>query len=207
MKKSGFQLVIAILFLLTIFLPVAVNAQKSAEPGPAFNYYIINDARTADNIFEFDLYLINTNPSKSFELASVQSGIFVNPEFCKGGKIAASIVEGSSELIEPQKPVGIIFAQAVNMIKIAAKMIKLDENGKLVAAHGSIISASKPGTRVCRVRLTNTVPFANVPASLSFCFDKIPYPTIVAEYITGINTPLPCNAANCYSKAANTSQK
>jgi hypothetical protein len=207
MKKSGLQSVIIILMMITLFLPMAANAQNTSSQAQSFKYYITNEAKTADNILEFDLFLLNTNPGSTFELASVQSGIFVNPEFCNGGKVTASIVEGSSELIDPQKPVGIIYAQAQNIIKIAAKMIKLDENGKMITSHGTNISAVSPGTRVCRVRLSNSAPFANAPANLTFCFERNPYPTMVAEYISGINTPLTCNSANCYNKAASTLKK
>jgi hypothetical protein len=193
--------------LMVVLSSANCRAQDKSSVKPEFNYYIANDVQSSGNVIEFDLYLIDTNPASPLELASIQSGILVNPAIYNGGNITASIVAGSSELISPQQPKGITFSQNSNILKIAARMIKLDEKGNLADIHGTIISAVNPGTRVCRIKLTNSVSFANAPANLSFCFERSPYSTVVTEYNSGTNTRIICNASNCFSKATNSPLK
>jgi hypothetical protein len=202
MKNQGSFFTVFISFLLLNLAGIYSYAQKPTSDKSDFNYIIANETRTAGNVIEFDLFLLSMDQSKPIELATVQSGIFVNPDIYNGGTIVASIVEGSSELIDAQKPIGIMFFQSSNIIKVAARMMKLDSKGKLIADHGSIISSKKPGTRVCRIRLTNSVSFAHSPVKLAFCFERNPYPTMVSKYVSGINTPMACNSANCISIAS-----
>jgi hypothetical protein len=189
-------LLISLLTIIASTLGYAQNASSLSD----YQLIIQNLALTSDKTFEFDLELLDTDPKNPFELALIQAGILVNPAFYEGGKVTASIVPGSSQLIGDQQPVSILFAQDAAVIKLPSKTLKPLPKDAKPERRGTLISAELPGTRICRIKLTNTIPFTKTPASLKFNFQKLPYPTTVSQYIDGINTPLPCNEKNCIVK-------
>ena len=71
-----------------------------------------------------------------------------------------------------QQPASLTFSAAQNCIKIGP-------GG--VVPHGSatIISTTAPGTRIARIRLTNTVAFGQFAPNFSFNFTASPYNTAV----------------------------
>ncbi|MFZ4705981.1 MAG: hypothetical protein ACOYMF_08230 [Bacteroidales bacterium] len=193
----------AIIFaLLLIFTTRGSNAQYAPSVQSDFTLSIANDVQISDRCLEFDLFLLNKDVNSPFKLALAQAGILINPAIYNGGVVTASLVQDSSQLVDLQKPLNIIFLQPTNIIKLPARLIRT-EAGKPNSERGSVISTRAPGTRICKIRLTNTVPFAKVSPDLTFSFDKIPYPTLVCAYIQNTNTPLTCNASNCFSKATN----
>ena len=199
MKKILNQMIKVLPFLLAILAVIQVNAQTRYAPYGAsdFTFTIANDVQTSPTTMEFDLYLLDTDPTESFELASVQAGIIVNSGIYNGGTITISQVPGQSQLVTGQQPTSILWVQATNAIKVIPK-------APPGAGLGTIISQTVPGTKVCRIKITNTVPFtANSTANLTFNFTTTPYPTKVAQYIGGLNTQLACSATNCFSNAAN----
>ncbi|MEI7661020.1 MAG: T9SS type A sorting domain-containing protein [Bacteroidota bacterium] len=200
MKNKLKQLTKAIPLLL-VMVVLQVNAQKRFSPlapaGPSdFNYTIANDLQVSDKILEFDLYLLDTDPLETFELASVQAGITFNAAILNGGTVTMSIVSGSSGLTAAQQPTSVVFTSP-NIIKLAGK-------APPGAGSGTIISQAAPGTRVCRLRMTNTVAFvAGAKAGLAFSFTQPPYPTKVNQYLASLNTGLTCSSVNCFSNAVN----
>lgn len=169
-----------------------------ATAGPSdFTFTIANDVQTSDRTYEFDLYLLDTDAAQTFELSTVQAGILVNPAIYNGGTITVSIVPASSQLVAAQQPTSVIWTLAQNAIK-------LTPNSPPPVGQGTILSQTGQGTRVCRLRITNSVAFAtNTHANLAFNFTTSPYPTRVSQIIGGINTQLTCNATNCFSNAVN----
>jgi len=165
-----------------------------------FRLTIENMKMVNDLTMEFDLIIYDTDVSKPFELALVQAGIMINPAFSEGGVIKASLGEGSSQLIDAQQPQSIVFAKEANIIKLPSRTLKPLLKDAKPERRGTIISTNPAGTRICTIRLTNTVAFTNAPANLAFNFSKLPYPTTVSQYIDGINTPLICNEKNCVVK-------
>jgi len=183
-----------ITFLLALFV---VNAQKSPNDVFSFNYTIENDVAVGNNQLEFDLYIVDTDITEPFELATIQAGISVNPAIYNGGTITASILPGTSQLNPSQVPTSVTFTQSQNTIKLAAK-------APPGIGNGTIISTTAPGTRICRLRLTNTVAFpACSHADLTFIFTTSPYPTKVSIYTGGLNTPCTMSSSNTFSNAAN----
>jgi hypothetical protein len=158
------------IFFLTFFF---FNSERMIAQ--SYTYKIKNDVQTSDRTMEFDLYLLNTNPSIPIEISVAQAGILVNPEIKNGGNITASLVAGASEMVAAQVPSSITFASATNCIKIAAKAIP-------GCGSGTTISTTGLGTRLCRVRLTNTVPFGIAKANLTFNFTAVPYNTFIGMY-------------------------
>ena len=168
---------------------------------PEFHYTIANDVQTSDRKLEFDLYLLNVQPADSFELAIIQAGILISSEIINGGTLTASIIPGSSELVSAQQPTSITWVTGTpnGCIKIAAKPGPQCGNG-------TIIDTTGLGTRICRVRVTNSVPFtASSRANLAFNFTISPYPTKVFRY-TGTpcsGVELTCSSSNSFSLASN----
>ena len=160
--------------------PVVVTVTQDAAPVPEFTYTMENDVQVSDKILEFDLYLLDPTPATAFELATIQAGILVNSAIYGGGTITASIVAGTSQLSTNQQPTNITFAQTQNCLKLAPK-------SPPGTGSGTIIATSGQGTRICRIRLTNSVAFAEAQANLAFNFPISPYPTKVFQYQSGLN--------------------
>ena len=204
MKKLNIHLIKGILMILLMVTVAQLEAstRRFSPMAPSaisdYNYTIANDAQVSNSILEFDLFLLDTDPTQLFEMAIIQAGITVDPAIYNGGTITASLIAGSSQLtVLGQQPATITFNQLQNCIKIAARTPPGTGNG-------SIISTTSPGTKICRVRLTNTVPFAsNTKASLTFNFTTSPYPTKVFQYVNAINTQLISDNTNCFSNAVN----
>jgi len=194
MKQRLEQLIKGILWLLVMMTVFKVNAQSNDS---LFIYTIANDVQTSEKVMEFDLYIRDANTDAPFELAATQAGILVNPAIYNGGTISISIVANSSELSTAQKPSSVVWSLSQNAIKLTPK-------SPPGAGSGTIISQTGLGTRVCRLRITNTVAFApNTTANLTFNFTTSPYPTKVSYYISGVQTQLSCNTGNSTSSATN----
>jgi hypothetical protein len=180
------------IFLLGLILFGVCMSSK----GQSYTYTIRNDVQTSDRTFEFDIYILNTDKSVPIEIALAQAGILLNPSIINGGNITASFVEDASEMSPSQKPSSITFQN--NCIKIACKPIPSPGNGTLVSTKG-------PGTRLCRVRLTNTVPFYEAKPDLTFNFTPSPYNTVIGKFRSesaGIDA-LPIDATRGFSCASN----
>jgi len=200
MKNILLKSIKTLAFLVVVLSALQLNAQRRFTPLATsdFNLTLQNDVQTADNVLEFDLYLLDTDASQTFEMAAVQAGILVNPGIYNGGTITISIVPASSGLSNPaQAPTSVVWSQVQNTIKLTPRPAP-------GAGSGSVISTSGFGTRICRLRITNTVAFtASSQANLTFNFTTSPYPTKVSQYIAGFNTVLVCNASNSFSNLAN----
>ena len=199
MRKILTQLIKAIFFILVMVSVIQANAQRRYSPLASSDFILTleNDVQTAANILEFDVYLLDTDATEAFELGTVQAGILVNPAIYGGGTITMSIVAGSSQLVTAQQPTSVVWSQVQNAIKLTPR----PGPG---SGSATIISTVGQGTRVCRLRVTNSVSFAaNSQANLILNFTTSPYPTKVSQYIAGINTPLVTSVANCFSNLTN----
>ncbi len=198
MKNRLTQLLKALPLLILMVVCLHVNAQQPNSPAASsdFSYTIANAVQTDNKTLEFDLYLLDTDAANSFELASVQAGVLVNSAIYNGGTLSVAIVAGTSDLSAAQQPSGPAFTQTQNCIKVAPK-------SPPGAGNGTIIATTGQGSRICRLRLTNTVAFAMATANLTFNFTTSPYPTKVFQYISGVNTGITCSATNCTTTAIN----
>lgn len=187
MKANVKKVSLIILFIINVCI-IAV--------GQTLTYTLQNEVQTANNILIFDLYLLNTNASNPIEIAGIQAGITLNSAIVNGGTITASLVSGYSDLVSAEQPTAITYTSSTYCIKIAAR------SGP-GAGYGTIMSTTAPGTRYCRVMLTNTVAFASAAPNLTFSFNVNPYATKINAYISALSTPLTLDATNTYSLAAN----
>jgi len=166
---------------------VVVTVNPSATN--TFQTTLRNVTQVSDRILEFDLYLLNLDPINPMEMASYQAGVTLNPAIYGAGTLTATIVAGTSTLTNAaQVPTVVTYTASATIVKLAGK-------SPPGAGSGSIISQVSPGTRIIRLRLTNTVPFtANTTPNFYFAPSTAispSYPTKVALYIGGINTLVP----------------
>jgi hypothetical protein len=182
---------------ITILLMMLTGYQANAQISD-FNLTISNDVQISDRILEFDIFLLDRDINEPFELAALQAGIIVNSGIYNEGTITVSIVAGSSQLSNlSQQPASLIWDQIKNAIKLTPRPAP-------GTGSGSIINQSAPGTRICRLRITNTRAFTSgSTANLTFNFTTTPYPTKVSQYISGKNTVLTCDSINTFSNASN----
>jgi hypothetical protein len=159
-----------------VLLSILLHAQ------PTYTSELKNDLMVSSNVYEFDLYLIQTGTT-ALELANFQAAITVNAAFVNGGTITPSIVSGTSDLNASQQPTSIAYDAAQNCIKLAPKAPPrtLNPGAGTSATNGTLISLT--GTRVCRIRLSNTASFGNFPVSPLWNFTLQPYRTMVTAFV------------------------
>lgn len=183
-------------------MPASTPVKNPPVDGSLIKMYIDNTTLVNDKTLEFDIYIkdLGSSSDKPFELSLIQPGVLVNCDILNGGDITSLIVPDISDLAKPQQPTTTIFVKgrekAPCSIKIASKNLPGPGNG-------TIIKRSGKGTKVCRVRLTNTVSFAKAKANLTFCFTKLPFPTKIFKYIEKISTQVKTDATNCFGDKSN----
>jgi hypothetical protein len=187
------------IFLTRIFYLwlVSFNTVILSAQNPAYLLELRNDIQVSGAVYEFDVYLFRTG-TIPFEYASGQYGILINPLIKNGGNITASIVAGSSDPIlvaSNQVPPSISYYDPTNVIRISA-------GPPPGAGNGALISNASPGTRICRVRLTNTADFDKYRPYLTWTTTTI-YPTQVYAYVGGANTKITAESNHTTSNLAN----
>jgi hypothetical protein len=142
-----------------------------------------NDSLLSPNIYEFDIYIQNTDNSNLFELSVFQASVSINNSAKNGGVITPTIISGSSQLTSSQIPTSVLFNNTLNSIQLAPK-------SPPGFTYGTNIGTSSPGLRICRIRLTNSLNFGLVRPNLTFLFTGASYRTIIGAYNqqTGLNT-------------------
>ena len=112
----------------------------------------------------------------AFELASLQAILTFNTAIT-GGTITLSMMGGSSELNDAEKPSGL--SVAGNELRIAARVPP-------GSGYGTVVGLA-PGLRVGRFRVTSSVPFATTEkADVAWKNSSDPY-TKVYAYVGGLN--------------------
>lgn len=168
-----------------------VNAQRLRGPLVLqdFETTIQNAAQSTTNPLrlEFEVYLLDTDPSQEFILATYQAGIYINPGiFAPGAIVTVSIVAGSSTLVSAQIPNSIQYDPAANVIKLGGRVPP--GPGFPGAPAGTVISSAGMGTRICRIRVATDAghPFVtNSTPNLEFFSSDVLaplYATRVAYY-------------------------
>jgi hypothetical protein len=146
-----------VLLLVGLFVPLSYSAN------PTYTCTLTNDVKTASNVYEFDIYLLRTGTTP-FELVQFQGGVIFNNAIKNGGTLTVSYVSGSSDasLVTSGQVNSSFDAATPGVIKIAPK---LPAGGP---GTGAVISAVAPGTKIGRLRLTNSVVFASFTPNIKF---------------------------------------
>ena len=170
-------------FFSMLFVLVLGTVQLSAQT-PAYSCEIRNGSFSAANMFEFDIYLTQVG-SAQFEMAAFNTGILLNAGFVNGGTIVPSLI-GGSEFLASQVPTQVAYDAGFRCVKLAPqKPPRVYATG---ITSGTIIS-NTTGTKVCRMRLTNSVNFGADPLNYSWSMNLQPYHTVVAAFVP--NSPNP----------------
>jgi len=199
MRKLLTHVTKAIPIILLMLAFIGANAQRRYSPLAVgdIRFTLNNDVQVNSKVLEFDVYLLDTDNTNAFEMATCQAGVIVNSGIYNGGAITVAIVAGSSEMLAAQQPATVNWVQSQNCLKLTPRTPP-------GATFGTTIGTTGLGTKVCRLRITNSVDFkANTTANLAFCFTTVPYPTKCNEYISGVNTAVTIAAANAYSQLTN----
>ena len=164
---------------------------------PTYLCELRNDVQVNASTYEFDVYLLRTG--SVFEFTSMQFGININPLVLNGGNLTVTLVGGTSELNPSQIPTAGKFS-----FNAALNCIIMTGMAPPGAGSGTIISNTGNGTRVGRIRLTNTVNFASDTPDLTWSFSLATgYITKVNAYVAGIATDITVQASHTTSNLTN----
>jgi hypothetical protein len=181
-----------LLIIAAAFFTSVLSAQN-----PSYLLELRNDVQVSANVYEFDIYLLRTGTT-TFEYASGQYGIVINPLIKNGGIIQASLVASSPDpllVASNQTPASVSYYDQSNVIRVAARTPP-------GAGNGALIPNVSPGIRLCRVRLSNTADFGQYQPNLTWTTTTI-YPTQVFAYVGGINTPITNHSNHTLNNLAN----
>jgi hypothetical protein len=174
--------IIAFTLFIGFYVP-DFNAQTS------FTCTLANDSLTAPNIYEFDIYMLS-NDTSTIELAGMNFGFLYNMLVQDTGTIKVSWVPNSSELTTR--------SQLPRNFKVTTGKKDSADVGLIILGprmppgygDGSIISNKSLGTRIGRLRLTNSMNFTPARMNIEWNFLKTSglYPTTITTYIEKLNT-------------------
>jgi hypothetical protein len=181
MKKRFLCSVIIVLLFIALYVPSSFSAN------PAFNIILKNDVLAGD-VFEFDVYAQST-ASDPIQLAGVGLAFQFNTSALNGGTVTASIVPNSSELSNTsQIPESFVYSvSGLQTIVIIPAMIP-PGNG-----NGSMLSTINPGTKLYRLRLTNSNSWIISGTNLIDITTSAQYPISFTAYVSGSNTIIGAN--------------
>ncbi|MDR3609278.1 MAG: hypothetical protein P4L27_01785 [Ignavibacteriaceae bacterium] len=172
-------------YIIVVLIYTGLFTQNSYSQKPDYKCILKNDTLTSENTYEFDIYLQRTGPVQ-FELGGIQFGILYNADILNGGNLTASYVPGSvdASIIASGQQNKLFNTATPGVIKISANLATKGHGS------GAIISSKSPGTKVGRLRIINSVPFAPYKANISLNFKLHPYPSKISAYIGSINTEI-----------------
>ncbi|GAB1403090.1 hypothetical protein MASR1M74_02680 [Lentimicrobium sp.] len=194
MKKLLYRFIVLVPIVALLFTTNHTKAQDPKAPlvEEDFEYNMINVVQIDDRTLEFDVYLLDTDPSQPLEFALNQCGILYNQEMLDGAPIVngmTTIIPGSSQIYTVAYP---------NTNTAVPGLIKISGSASTLGCDGQpLISTTYPGTRVYTVRFTNSQPFkANSTPDFVFVNNTVGlplYPTRFAHYRQSdcMNTQLP----------------
>jgi len=183
--------------LLALLLSITmVNAQRLYGPQilQDFETTIRNITPSTTNLgrFDFDVYVLDTDPSQDLVLAGHQLGLYVNPGiFPEGAEISVAIVNVNlySTLLPAQRPNAIEYEAATNLIKVAGRVPPgpgFPTGPDTYQPAGTIIEKTGNGTWICRIRVNSSLPLvANSQGNFEFMASSVIvplYPSRVAHY-------------------------
>jgi len=160
-------------------------APNSYSQKPNYICTLANDALTSGNTYEFDIYLLRTG-SAPFELGGFELGILYNNDIKNGGNLTALFIPGSVDpaIIASGQENKVFKTDTPGIIKILPKLATKGHGT------GAIISNQPPGTRIGRLRLTNSIPFSSLRPNIALNFNNKPYRTLISAYISQTNTDI-----------------
>lgn len=192
--KNLNQLFIRVLLLTAWLVTLTITHTRALPPPSDFNVSVLNLTQPTDRTIEFDVYILDTDASQPFELASLQLGFLLNSTINSGGTLTAVIDNTGSGLLATQQ-----FSAAPSIVTTLTgypgqTLLRLAGRTPPGAGNGTIISSTGNGTLLTHFTLTSTVAWAtSTSANLVFTSSTATLPlyaTRVSQYIAGVNTAL-----------------
>jgi hypothetical protein len=154
MKNKFLYYSLFLLIAIGLYVPVSYSQVPAS-----FITTLANDAQTAPNVYEFDVYLRNTSVN-TFQLYAYQAKINFDAAAVNGA-YAASWVPSSNDAV-------LVSANQVNTVSTASGYVRIIAKTASSFGSGAIISTSAPGTKLGRFRVTATNPFNAAQANLAW---------------------------------------
>jgi hypothetical protein len=164
------------------------QSQTPTTPStPSYMLEIKNDIQISPTEFTFDIYIKNTSINPlwliSWEMQGFQAGIKINNEIVNGGVITPTIVNGYSDLLVSNQQTN----ANLSMQGFTSGIPTINYGLKMTAKAASLGSGTQILTSemcICRIKLTNTVPFTvNSFTDLTWSFSLIPWQTKVSAFL------------------------
>jgi hypothetical protein len=168
--------------IILLLLIAGFYTPASYSQNPTFSLTFANQKQVTNKIIEVDIYLLSTG-STPFELATITMGFTYNNAIKGRGTLKATWVQSSSQLSNLIELPTILNSTTAGVVKIPGKT-------PAGAGNGSIISNISPGTKIGRLRLTNSTKFASGQQLNLIWTTGAPYPTGIDAYVSRINVSL-----------------
>ena len=161
------QIITKLRLLIPLFAILGMTNIAEAQ-NPTYKLYLTNVTTPANNIVEWDIYLLRTG-AVELQLATIQLGMGFDISILNGGTPTATIVAGASDLPPAMQPqtatIGgpsftappVPAGQTHRYFNVAARSVPGAGNGFFISSVEGDCTAK--GTRIGRFRLTNSVPF------------------------------------------------
>jgi hypothetical protein len=171
-----------VLLLFFIYIPYSTAQQH-------YTCTLSNDSLSSSKVYEFDIDMLS-NDTSTIELAGINFGFTFNQVSLNNGTMTVAWVPQSSELTNQSELPRNFVASTGQKDSSTIGIIKIGPRIPPGFGNGSIISNKGHGTRIGRLRLMNSVNFANGQININWNFIKTGglYPTTITAYIDKKNT-------------------
>jgi len=159
----------------------------SFSSNPTFNIFLKNDVLTG-KVLEFDVYVQSTAVDP-IQLAGVGLAFQFNTSALNGGSVTASIVPNSSELTNTSQIPSSFICSTSGLQTVVILPARIPPG----IGSGSLLSTVSPGTKLYRLRLTNTNSWVISGTDLIDLTTSDQYPISFTAYVNGSNTIIGAN--------------
>jgi hypothetical protein len=177
---------------------MALSASSAMADEDDFLLAVRDVTQPTANTIEFNLWLLDTDNTQTFEFAALQMGLLLNSSIYGTGTLTVAYSNTGSGLDVTQQFTGSVDVvtplagyDGKTLIRLMANSIPPVPPG---AGTGTVISSSGDGTFLAHFTITSSVSFTpNSTAGMEFCSGTAVsplWPTILYAYIEGNSTPL-----------------
>jgi hypothetical protein len=198
MKKFILRFLKGIILLAFVISFSSVRAERTIRYSPLLTTdYLLsvqNLKQTAPNKLEFDVYLLDTDPTEPFILNLIEFGFLFNSGIYTGG-IASVAMDNTTSQLNPFQALYVDPILETNAAFPNQTLLSLASFDPVsIANRRTTISQTANGTLITHLIITNTIPFVvGSTPNLVFCSSAVLspyYPTIVTQWISPLSTIL-----------------
>lgn len=198
MKQFILQSVKGFLFFCLVFSFTSVHAERKIRYSPlASSDYLLsvqNLTQTAPNKLEFDIYLLDTDPTEPFILNLISFGFLFNSGIYSGG-VATVAMDNTNSQLNPFQALYVDPILETNTKYPNQTLLSLASFDPVsIANRRTTISTTGYGTLITHLIITNSVPFVDKSTpDIVFCSSAVLspfYPTVVTQWIAPLSTIL-----------------